>query len=592
MLSPRAAAHVLAEIATLLELRGESRLSSRAYESASRALHLLAVDDIAPLVRTGALESLGGIGASALDVLRDMIETGDSQYLEQLRENTPEGLLEMLRVPGLGTAKIHRIHEGLGIESLHELEQAARDGRLAALPRFGPRTAEKVLRGIANLRGSGARVLYPHAALDADRLLTSVRAHPDVLRAEVAGSLRRHCETIADIDIVAAVRGAPALVAASFAHGRGVREVIGGGAPALSILYDDGTRLDLRCVSEERFALAWWWATGSAMHCARVVAAAAARGMTIGADAVRDTSGAVIPIADEVAIYRLAGLPFIAPELREALGEVEQASSLPELVQLSDIRGVVHCHSHYSDGAGTIAELAEAARGRGWRYLGVSDHSQSAFYAGGLSRDAILRQHDEVDAVNATMSDFRVLKGIEADILPCGRVDYDATILDRFDYVIASVHSRFGMNEGQMTDRVLKAMDDPHVTIVGHPTGRLLLTREPYAINVSALLEKAGEVGVAIELNADPHRLDLDWRHLREAHQRGARIEIGPDAHSVAGLDHVSLGVGIARKGWLAREDVLNAGNADDVIRFARARREGARASSPALNSTELTNAR
>ncbi|HPV75045.1 MAG TPA: DNA polymerase/3'-5' exonuclease PolX [Gemmatimonadaceae bacterium] len=592
MLSPRAAAHVLAEIATLLELRGESRLSSGAYETASRALSLLAVDDLTPLLRTGDVAVLGPVGPDALDVLRDVAETGDSQFLEQLRENTPEGLLEMLRVPGLGTARIHRIHEGLGIESLHELEQAARDGRLASLPHFGQRTAEKVLRGIANLRESGARVLYPHAALDAERLLAAVRAHPDVLRAEVAGSIRRRCETIADIDIVAAVRGTPSLVAADFAHGRGVREVLGGGAPSLTIRYDDGTRLDLRCVSEERFVVAWWWATGCALHCVRVAGAAAARGITIGSDAVRDADGRVIPIADEAALYAAAGLPFIAPELREALGEVDEAPRLPELVQLSDIRGVLHCHSHYSDGAGTIRELAAAAHTRGWRYLGVSDHSQSAFYAGGLAREAILRQHDEIDAVNATMSDFRVLKGIEADILPCGRVDYDATILDRFDYVIASVHSRFGMNEGQMTDRVLKAMDDPHVTIVGHPTGRLLLTREPYAINVSALLEKAGAVGVAIELNADPHRLDLDWRHLREAHARGARIEIGPDAHSVAGLDHVALGVGVARKGWLSRADVLNAGDADDVIAFANARRHGASATARSTTtSTGFTHA-
>lgn len=579
MLSPRAAADVLAEIATLLELRGESRATTRGFESAARALHVLAVDDITHLLREGDLESLGGVGPAALEVLRDVADSGDSQFLEQLRENTPEGLLEMLRVPGLGTAKIHRIHEGLGIESLHELEQAARDGRLASLPRFGARTADKVLRGIAALRESGARVLYPHAALDAERLLDAVRAHTGVVRADIAGSLRRRCETIGDIDIVAATRVAPALVAAAFAHGRGVREVVGGGGPALTIRYDDGTRLDLRCVNEDRFALALWWATGSPAHCAQVVAAAAARGVSIGTDAVRDARGATIPVGDESALYAAAGLPVIAPELREALGEVEAATrrALPALLVLGDVRGVLHCHSHYSDGAATIAELAEAARARGWEYLGVSDHSQSAFYAGGLSRDAILRQHDEIDAVNARMPDFRVLKGIEADILPCGRVDYDAALLDRFDYVIASVHSRFGMNEAQMTERVLKAMDDPHVTIVGHPTGRLLLTREAYAINVPAMLQRAGEAGVAIELNADPHRLDLDWRHLRDARARGALVEIGPDAHSVAGLDHVTLGVGIARKGWLAARDVLNARDVAGVLAFAAARRNTVR---------------
>ena len=576
MLSPRDAAHILAEIATLLELRGESHLASRTFEPASRALHALDIEDLTPLLPSTG-ETAGGVLAhldtAALDVLRDAAMHGDSQYLEQLRENTPEGLLEMRRVPGLGTAKIHRLHEGLGIESLHELEQAARDGRLASLPGFGQRTADKVLRGIANLRGSGARLLYPHAALDASRLLAAVRAHPDVVRAEVAGSVRRHLETVGDIDIVAAVRGTPSLVASAIAHGRGVREVLGGGGPIVTIRYDDGTSLDLRCVSEERFPLALWWATGSTTHTADVMRRAAARGITIGSDAVRGADGRPIALGDEAAIYAIAGLPYIAPELREGLGEVAHAEAIPSLVQLADIRGVLHCHSHYSDGAGTIEELAEAALTRGWRYLGVSDHSQSASYAGGLSREAILRQHEEIDAVNATMSDFRVLKGIEADILPCGRVDYDDAILDRFDYVIASVHSRFGMNETQMTARVLKAMDDPHVTIVGHPTGRLLLTREPYAINVSAMIDKAAAVGVAIELNADPHRLDLDWRFLREAHERGARIEIGPDAHSIAGLDHVALGVGVARKGWLSRRDVLNASDVDEVLAFAAARR-------------------
>jgi DNA polymerase (family 10) len=271
----------------------------------------------------------------------------------------------------------------------------------------------------------------------------------------------------------------------------------------------------------------------------------------------------------------------VPPELREGRGEVHAAAYglLPSLVENTDIRGVLHCHSNYSDGGATIAEMAEAARARGWSYLGITDHSQSAFYAGGLTRDAILRQHDEIDALNAALgssgTSFRVLKGIEADILPCGRVDYDAEVLDRFDYVIGSVHSRFGMSEQQMTDRVLKALDDPHLTILGHPTGRLLLTREPYAIDMHAVIDKAGDVGVAVELNADPHRLDLDWRLCRHAKDRGVMIEIGPDAHSTHGLDNVAFGVGVARKGWLGAEDVLNTGGADDVLAFAARRRAG-----------------
>ena len=360
-----------------------------------------------------------------------------------------------------------------------------------------------------------------------------------------------------------------------------MRDVVGAGGRSVSIRYVDGTRVDLHCVRPEQFAVALWRATGSAEHVAEVTARAAARGLTLVGDELRDARGAPLALPDEAALYDALGLAHVAPELREGRGEVHAAAYglLPSLVENGDIRGVLHCHSNYSDGGATIAEMAEAARARGWSYLGITDHSQSAFYAGGLTRDAILRQHDEIDALNEALassrSSFRVLKGIEADILPCGRVDYDAEVLDRFDYVIGSVHSRFGMSEQQMTDRVCKALDDPHLTILGHPTGRLLLTREPYAIDMHAVIDKAGDVGVAVELNADPHRLDLDWRLCRHAKDRGVMIEIGPDAHSTHGLDNVAVGVGVARKGWLGAEDVLNTGAADDVLAFAARRRAG-----------------
>jgi DNA polymerase (family 10) len=252
------------------------------------------------------------------------------------------------------------------------------------------------------------------------------------------------------------------------------------------------------------------------------------------------------------------------------------SGNLPSLVQLSDLRGVLHCHSNYSDGGSSIAALADAARRRGWEYIGVTDHSQSALGAGGLTGERVYRQHDEIDAVNATVRGVRVLKGVEADILPCGRVDYPLEVLDRFDFVIASVHTRMGMNEAQMTERVLKALDDPHVTILGHPTGRLLLTREPFAIDLEAVLAKAGANGVAVELNADPHRFDLDWRVLRTARRHGVRVSIGPDAHTLDGLDHAGFGVGMARKGWLEARDVLNAAPMDEVLEFAARRRASA----------------
>lgn len=570
----RTAAHVLAQIGGLMELHGEDRFKSRAYHVAARAVLGTDTDDITPLYKSGELRKLPGVGAATFSVLKDLVETGDSSYFERLRENTPEGLLEMLRVPGMGTAKIRLIHEGLGVDTLQQLEEAARDGRLAKLPRFGPKTAEKILRGIGFLKETGALLLFPHAFAEAQRVLAGVRRHPDVVRAEIAGSVRRRREVIADIDIVAACSADPAAVAASFAHAPGVRSVVGAGQASVAIKYVDGTRLDLHCVEPAAFAVALWRGTGSTAHVAAVLAELEKKGLSLHGDVLRH-NGDTLPVAEESELLAAAGLAFIEPELREARGEVEAAAAgtLPSLVEPGDIQGVLHCHSQYSDGGATIAEMAEAARERGWKYLGVSDHSVSAFYAGGLKPDAIKRQHDEIDQLNSRTKDFVVLKGIEADILADGRVDYDQHVLDSFDYVIGSVHSRFSMSGAEMTERVLRALDDPHLTILGHPTGRLLLTREPYQLDMSAVIEKAAERGVVLELNADPHRLDLDWTYCHDAKKRGVRIEIGPDAHSTHGLDNVELGIAIARKGWLEKSDVLNCGSAADVVAHARRHR-------------------
>ncbi len=574
-MDPRTAAHVLTQISDLLELSGENRFKARAYRSAASAVLEVVTDDLCPMHRDGSLAKLKGIGPATLGVLADLCETGESRYFDQLREQTPEGLLEMLRVPGLGISKIHTLHEGLGISTVQELEEAARDGRLAKLKGFGPKTAEKLLKGIGYLRSTNAYILYPHAVIEARRLLAMVEAHPEVERALVAGSIRRRRETVRDVDIVAACRETPASVAASFARAGGVRDVVGAGGRSLCIRYVDGTVLDLHCVEPQRFGIALWRATGSESHTTELRAHASERGFTLAEDELRDASGNVLPIPDEVAFYDALGLPYIEPELREGRGELDAASrrALPSLIAYADIKGVLHCHSQYSDGKATIAEMAAAAKARGWSYIGISDHSESAFYAGGVSREALVAQHEEIDRINETLDGIKILKGIEADILADGRVDYDDEILERFDFVIGSVHSRFGMDRAAMTDRVLKALDNPHLTILGHPTGRLLLTREPYAIDMEAVLDKAAELGVVVELNADPHRLDIDWQTCQAAKQRGVTVAIGPDAHSTAGLDVTEIGVGIARKGWLEPSDVLNTWDADAIVERARSRR-------------------
>jgi DNA polymerase (family X) len=575
-MDPRTAAHVLTQISAYLELRGESRFKSKAYEQAARALVSLDTDDLGALDRSGALAGTRGIGPATIAVLRDLIATGESRYLEQLRADIPPAMLELLRVPGLSTAKIHLLHQELDIDSVDALEAAAHDGRLAKLKGFGPKTAARILKGIGFLRAAGNRSLFHRGAAQAQALLASVRAHPAVERAETAGSVRRHGETIGDADVVAVCRE-PLAVARSFAHAPGVREVHGGGSASLALTYVDGARLDLHCVGTSDFAVALWRATGSASHVAAVTERLAERGFSLVGDVVLDASGSPVPIADEAALYALAGLAFVPPEMREDRGEIARAASgaIPPLLTLGDIRGAIHCHSTWSDGKSTIAEMAQAARDRGWSYIGITDHSQAAFYAGGLSPERVLAQHEEIDALNAASPDFRILKGVECDILADGALDYDSTLLDRFDFVVASVHSRFTMDLTTMTDRVLHALDDPRLTVLGHPTGRLLLAREAYAIDMSAVLEKAGAVGAAVEINADPHRLDLDWRLIPEARARGVVIEIGPDAHSTNGLDNMAFGVGIARKGGLVAADVLNARPADELLAFARARREG-----------------
>lgn len=554
----RSAAHALSRIAAFLELAGENRFKVSAYRNAARNVAALGAVDLRPLIRSGELAKVRGVGAATLNVITELAETGQSRYLEQLREQVPEGLLELMRVPGLSAEKIHLLHTELGVASLDDLERVATTGELRTVKGFGPKTSAKLLEGIAFVRSAGTMKILPHALADANGFLAAVRSHPGVSRAELAGAVRRSVEIVPHIDIVAACDD-PVEVAQSFTRIDGVSRASGEGA-SVTIHFADATRLDLQCVRPADFTLAWWRATGSEAHVAAV-----------------ETRFPRAPrmADDESQIYAAAGLAYLPPEMREGRTEIDRASNgvLPRLIEAADIRGVLHCHTTWSDGVATIAEMAEAARARGWSYIGITDHSQAAFFANGVARERMLEQHDEIDALNATLGGFRVLKGVEADILVDGRLDYDDELLARFDFVIGSIHSRFKMDRDAMTERVLRAMDDPHMTILAHPTGRLLLSREPYGLDLDAVFEKAASVGVAIELNADPKRLDIDWRYLDRARELGVTIEIGPDAHSRAGLQWTDLGVMMARKGWIEPHHVLNAREADEVVAFARRRR-------------------
>jgi len=417
----RTAAHTLQQIAAYLELKGESSFKVRAYAGAAQALMMVGADDLAPKLKSGELAGVRGLGPATLAVVGDLVETGESRYLEQLRQGTPEGLVEMLDIPGLSPARIHQIHEALNISSVEELEAAAADGRLAKVPKIGPKTAAKILKGIADSRERGSLRLYHHAIVEARRLRETVASHPDVERCEIAGDIRRHAEVAARIDIVAACRTDPVAVAQSFTRIPGVERSEGAGASA-SIHFVDGAHLQLHCVRPEQFGLALWWATGNDAHVADVVQGLSRKSVALVGAGLADAKGNSIPTADERAIYTSAGLAFVEPELREGLGEVAAAEkdALPRLLTAKDVRGVLHCHTLYSDGKATIADMAAAARDRGYLYIGITDHSQSAFYANGMPRDRVLAQLEEIDEVNATLTDFRVLKGVEADILADG----------------------------------------------------------------------------------------------------------------------------------------------------------------------------
>ena len=567
-----AAARLLDTIASYQELKGENPFKVRAFGNAARAVDGFA-GDFDQALASGDLAAAKGIGRATLEVLREYASGGRSTLLEALRREVPDGLVEMRRISGLGVTKIRILHEQLHISTIAELELAARNGRLAALPKFGEKTAEKILRGIEFLRRTSAFRLSHRARAAAVALRDAVAGLPGVGRVEIAGSVRRCMEISGDVDLAVCLSGAASALEPPLAALPSVREVTVSGGSAFTLRLDDETTADLYCAPPERFGHCLAWATGSAAHLERLAACARTRGFDLDAEGLR-RGGAGVACADEPALYAALGLAWIPPELREGGEEIARAAAgtLPRFVERGDIAGVLHCHSVYSDGTNSIAELAAACRGAGYRYLGLSDHSVAAAYAGGLNEDAIARQHAEIDALNAGSTDFRVLKGIEADILADGALDYHPEVLDRFDFVIGSVHSRMEQDRATMTSRLLHAMDDPHLTILGHPTGRLLLGREPYPFDLDAVIARAAERRVAIEINGDPQRLDLDWRRCAQARDAGVTISIGADAHSLAGLGNVESGVAVARKGWLEARDVLNTRDAEGFLDYARKR--------------------
>ncbi|HZA98780.1 MAG TPA: DNA polymerase/3'-5' exonuclease PolX, partial [Gemmatimonadales bacterium] len=569
----KAVAQVLEQIAAFLELKSENPFRIRAFRTAARAI-TASSGDLRESIEDGSLASVKGVGPATLQIVTELVRTGKASMLEELREKIPPGLVEMLELSGLGVAKIRQIHEVLGIDSLAELEAAAHDGRLAKLPRFGPRTSENILKSIAFLRQASAYRLFHHAADEAEPLRAALERLPGVTNAITAGDVRRRCEVVRELVFVLIAESSPADLFRRLGQLPGVHEFAGQDERRLTLRFAGGATAHIVATTPVNAGAVVVQATGNEAHLRELAAWAGEKGFGLnGAALWRGSQFVATP--DEGTFYQALGLSFIPPELREGRGEVAAAAQdrLPRLVEKSDLKGFLHCHTSYSDGHNTVEELALACKQAGYDYLGVTDHSQAASYAGGLQPEDVARQAEEIDQVNSRIEGFRVLKGIEADILQDGSVDYDQRVLERLDFVIASVHSRFNMGEKEMTARILAAMDNPYLTIIGHPTGRLLLSRDPYPVDLDAVLEKAAATGVAVEINGDPHRLDLDWRVLRQARDSGVAISIGADAHSVGGLGYVDNAINMARKGWLAAGDILNARSVGDFVEYARRRR-------------------
>ena len=555
MLEAAQISKLLRELAQHIDLQGSNPFRARAYRRAAENLVLTTVP-LKQLIAEGRLQDICGVGEAIASVITQLHVSGQYAPLDAMRKEFPAGVLEMLRVPGLRPDRVRKLHEALGITSLDELEQAARAGRLASLKGWGPAFQDKVLRGIELARTHAGRHLHRATVAMEHAREELIRRHPEWTTITIAGELRRGCELIRALSAVAVDpchQGAP----------RAIRT---------------GDEFTVHVTNRDLYGVTLLLATGSDAHIEALRALAKERRWRL--DAVGLRSGTRLIAADtEEGIYAALDLPFIAPELREGGVEVQRAreSGLPALVSQEDIQGVLHAHTVQSDGADTLERMADAAQKRGYAYLGVTDHSQTAHYAGGLTAQEVLAQQREIEQVNQRCgSDFRIFKGIESDILADGSLDYSEDVLRSFELIIASVHSRFRMNRQEQTERILKAIANPHTTILGHVTGRLLLKRAGYDVDMEAILSACAEHSVAVEINANPWRLDLDWRWCERALQLGCLLSINPDAHSTNEIDNMRWGILMARKGAVPKDRVLNALGRTDFEVYLRERKRRA----------------
>ncbi len=553
-------AEVLDEIALLLELKDENPFKIRAYRQGAETVRNFD-GEIVELAEKNELNGIKGIGEALRDKLHELASTGRLEFHEKLRAEFPPGLFELFDVQGLGPKKVKALYEALGVSSIADLKAACEAGNVAGLPGFGAKTQVKILEAIALKETFADSFLLGGISPLVEEILELLRMHPEVSRCTVAGSFRRAKETVHDLDFLVATKE-PKLVCEDFTTLPQVESIIVCGETKASVRLKDGLQCDLRAVSNAQFPFALQYFTGSKEHNVAIRGLALKQGLSLneyGFTPTHDT--AVIPeVNEERDIYQALALDFIEPELRENRGEIEAAAdhTLPRLIELGQLRGTFHNHTTASDGHHTLEAMADEAMELGLQYLGIADHSKASFQANGLDETRLTEQVRAIAKLNASYENFRIFSGTEVDILKDGSLDFSDEILSKLDYCVASVHASFTLSEEEMTRRICRAMENEHVTMLGHATGRLLLKREPYAVNHAMIIDCAAETRTIIELNCSPMRLDMDWRWWKRARDKGVLCSINPDAHSTMGLHHLGLGIRLARKGWLRKQDVFN----------------------------------
>lgn len=564
-------AQLLNDIALYLELQGDNPFKIRAYQNAARIIETFQ-GDLEKAIKDGTISQVKGIGVALKEKIQEFYDTGKISEHEQLKSKIPSGLLEMLQVPSLGPKKAKRLYEELKVKNIGELEYACKENRLLKLKGFGEKSQEKILNGITFIKKHQNQFLYSDAILEAQILVSQLKGIKAVEKVGLAGSLRRKKEIIKDIDILVA-SNKPELVTKKFLEFKQVQSVTGSGITKTSVVLKSGIACDLRIVKEEEFAFALLYFTGSKEHNVTMRSLAKDKGYKLNEYGLfKDENKKSVKCAEEADIFNFFGLNYIEPELRENMGEIEAARNkkLPILIEQSQIKGIFHCHTTESDGVNTLEEMVGGAQKLGYEYIGISDHSVSSeMYANGLKKERVMEQWKKIDAVQKKFK-IKIFKGIEADILSDGELDYDNKFLAKFNFIIGSLHNALSQPEEKMSKRVFKALKNPFMDFLGHPTARLLLAREPVHLNMNHVIDEAAKQGVVMELNANPQRLDLDWRLGKYLKEKNVKVSINPDAHSIAGLEDVIYGVGIARKGWLESKDVINTLGADKILKALR----------------------